>query len=207
MNHHRKRHRLAMLGMQRLRVPHRTGGENGVPNSAGPADPVTIANDQTHNGDITCEGTVKIDGSIVGDVRANRVVVGTDASATGALIARTVHIDGHVTGSIDCSRLSLGPTARIVGDVEYDTLSVSKGASVSGHCQDRKQRATETKIAYLTKPTQIAEIALPFNVAKAAFRRTPCSLRPATRPTGRMPNQTGSMRAIWDSYQRNRVRP
>jgi len=168
---------------------------------------VTVANDQTHNGDIACEGTVKIDGSIVGDVRANRIVVGAAASATGALFARTVHIDGRVRGTIDCSRLSLGPTARIVGDVEYDVLSVSKGASVSGHCQDRKQRATETNIAYLNKPTQIVETALPFNVAKAAFRKTPCPLRVPTRLPSRMPNQTGSMRAIWDSYQRNRARP
>lgn len=205
----KKRRRIPMFGSQQHRIRHAGGAaadgtsKAGTLRSAAFTEPLTVAKGQTHTGEIASDGTVKVEGTIVGNVRANRVVVAATATVGGALIARTVHIDGNVQGRIDCSRLSIGPAARIVGDVEYDTLSISKGASISGHCLDRARHSAEPKIAYLTTPRK-TEAALPFNVARAVFRKSRYLLGPAEVQPHELPGHARSMRAIWDSYQRNR---
>lgn len=193
-----------MLGMQRHHRPS-SGAVTRVDESDAnlAIEPLVIAADETHSGNIDFEGTVKIDGVVGGNIRANRIVVGPTASVAGTLAARTVHVDGTVSGMIDSGRVSVGPTARIVGDVTYDALSISNGASISGRCQDR----ADGKIAFVTKPPRSDEPALPFNAARAAYRKSASRLRPPVIAPRRMPVQAGSMREIWESYQKDRMLP
>lgn len=175
----------------------RRSGDKGAP-----FEPLTIAADQTHSGDIDFDGTVKVDGIVGGNIRANRIVLGPTACVAGTLAARTVHVDGAVSGAIDGGRVSVGPAARIAGDVTYDSLSISNGASISGRCQDR----AANNVAYLTKPDRREEPALPFSTARAVYRKSNSKLRLPVGEPRRMTVQVGSMREIWESYQRDRVR-
>lgn len=167
-----------------------------------PFEPLTITAGQTHSGDIAFDGTVKVDGVVGGNIQANRIVVGPTACVAGTLAARTVHVDGAVSGAIDGGRVSVGPAARIAGDVTYDSLSISTGASISGRCQDR----AASNVTYLTKPDRREEPALPFSTARAIYRKSDSKLRLPLGEPRRMPLQVGSMREIWESYQRDRLR-
>lgn len=187
-----------MLRMQR-RKPSRSTGfgtrkSGGLPRSA---EPLVIEPGETHSGDIDVEGTIKIQGHVSGSVHATRIVVGTDASVSGPLQARTIHVDGTVNGRVSGCRISLGPTARIKGDVLYDTLSISNGASISGHCQDRATK----NVAYLHDPHQDGEAVLPFNVARARCRKSVGHFLLHTPTAGTDPTPSKSMREIWASYQ------
>jgi cytoskeletal protein CcmA (bactofilin family) len=190
-----------MLRMQRRKSSRTTGSEKkSLSDRARLAEPLAIASDERHVGNIDFAGTVKIDGQIAGEIHATRVVVAIGATVTGGIEARTIHVDGTVNGPVAGGRISLGPTARITGDVVYDTLSIANGASISGHCQDR---ATENVAAFHDLHMNGGAV-LPFNVAKATCRKPIGHLRLRIAEPDTQVAPTKSMRAVWNSYQGNR---
>lgn len=92
---------------------------------------------------------LRIDGEVVGDVRANEdhpsiLVISESASVAGAIAADHVVINGTVRGPISAAvLLELQPKARIEGDVHYKALEMHQGAVVSG--QLRPMLAGEEK--------------------------------------------------------------
>ena len=106
-----------------------------------------------HGSHIT--GTVKytdglrIDGVLVGDIRASEdqpsiLVVSESATVTGAVHADHIIISGTVKGPVYASvMLELQPKARIEGDVFYRSLEMHGGATIAG--QLRPQAVGEAK--------------------------------------------------------------
>ena len=92
---------------------------------------------------------LRIDGAIVGDVRANEdqpsiLVISETASVTGAIHADHIIISGSVKGPVHAAvMLELQPKARIEGDVFYRALEMHQGAVISG--QLRPQAVGEAK--------------------------------------------------------------
>ena len=92
---------------------------------------------------------LRIDGAVVGDVRANEdqpsiLVISESASVTGAVYADHIIVSGSIKGPIHASlMLELQPKARIEGDVHYRALEMHQGAIISG--QLRPQAVGETK--------------------------------------------------------------
>ncbi|MGA0571597.1 bactofilin family protein [Variovorax sp. VNK109] len=82
---------------------------------------------------------LRVDGTVVGDVRASDdqpsiLVVSELASIQGAIHADHVIINGQVTGPVHATELlELQPKARIEGDVHYKALEMHQGAIISGH--------------------------------------------------------------------------
>src|SRR5437660_12100269 len=70
-------------------------------------------------GDITADGVVKIEGTVVGTVRAGRqVLVGKGGEVEGAVISREAIIGGEVRGSIlAVERIEIQSTSVSPGDV------------------------------------------------------------------------------------------
>ena len=89
-------------------------------------------------GDFRFTDGLRIDGELVGDIRANEeqpsiLVVSETASVTGALHADHIIINGHVHGPVHAHlMLELQPKARIEGDVHYRALEMHQGATISG---------------------------------------------------------------------------
>jgi hypothetical protein len=66
----------------------------------GPRTSSILGPELTINGLIEARGDVRIEGHVLGDVCANRIVVGQGASIEGSLIARDVVIGGAIRGSV-----------------------------------------------------------------------------------------------------------
>lgn len=81
---------------------------------------------------------LRIDGAMVGDIRADEdkpsiLVVSETASITGAIYADHIIVNGHVRGPVYAHvMLELQPKARIEGDVHYRALEMHQGATISG---------------------------------------------------------------------------
>ncbi len=81
---------------------------------------------------------LRVDGSVVGDLRANEdkrsiLVISESAHVTGQIHADHVIINGHVQGPVHASELlELQPKARIEGDVHYKALEMHQGATITG---------------------------------------------------------------------------
>ncbi len=81
---------------------------------------------------------LRIDGAVVGNVRANEdspslLVISESASVTGEVHADFIILNGTVKGPIYAAvMLELQPKARIEGDVHYAALEMHQGALVAG---------------------------------------------------------------------------
>lgn len=81
---------------------------------------------------------LRVDGSVIGNIRATEdesslLVISEQASVAGEVHADHIIINGTVKGPIHASvMLELQPKARIEGDVHYAALEMHQGALVAG---------------------------------------------------------------------------
>ena len=85
-------------------------------------------------GDCETDGTIRIEGTVEGSVRAGKaVVVGKDGVVSGDIATQDAVISGTVNGTLVAdSRLELQATSRIEGDVRARRLQLEEGAIFNG---------------------------------------------------------------------------
>lgn len=88
-------------------------------------------------GDCTTEGTLRIEGTVEGTVRAGKaVVVGKDGAVLGDITTQDAVIGGRVAGTIIAeSRLELQATCVIEGEVRARRIKLDEGGRVNGNVQ------------------------------------------------------------------------
>lgn len=88
-------------------------------------------------GDCETEGTLRIEGSVEGTVRAGKaVVVGKDGVVDGDISTQDAVIGGRVTGSIIAeSRLELQATCTVEGQIQARRIKLEEGGRVNGTVQ------------------------------------------------------------------------
>lgn len=97
-----------------------------------------IAQGTRIQGDLQFTEGVRIDGEVVGNVRAGDgepsiLIVSEVATVTGSIEADHVIIDGHVKGPVLARELlELQPKAHIEGDVSYRSIEMHQGARIAG---------------------------------------------------------------------------
>jgi cytoskeletal protein CcmA (bactofilin family) len=97
-------------------------------------------------GDIETDGTVRIEGTVEGNVRAGKaVVIGKDGSVEGTIVTQDAVVSGRLVGTMTAeSRLELQSTSRIDGDVYARRMQLEEGAILNGTVKmgDRKAPGT-----------------------------------------------------------------
>jgi cytoskeletal protein CcmA (bactofilin family) len=85
-------------------------------------------------GDISAEGVVKIEGTVVGTVQAGRqVLVAKGGLVEGDVVTREAIIGGEVRGGIQASeRVELQTTSVVHGDIATRRLLVQEGGEING---------------------------------------------------------------------------
>ena len=87
-------------------------------------------------GNISCEGSMKVEGTLKGNVKADHtLVVGPNGSITGDINAGGVIIFGEVNGKIDAGSLEIKSTGRITGEVLIETLITEAGGIMRAKCE------------------------------------------------------------------------
>jgi cytoskeletal protein CcmA (bactofilin family) len=95
-----------------------------------------IGNSTVVEGKIKTEGSIRIDGKLVGDLisKAN-AALGGNGIIEGNLTARNVTLAGKVTGTVTASeKLVLEAKSMVKGDIRAARLVVDEGAVFDGHC-------------------------------------------------------------------------
>ena len=85
-------------------------------------------------GNCETDGTVRIEGTVEGSVRAGKaVVVGKDGVVTGDIATQDGVVSGTVIGTVVAeSRLELQATSRVEGDIRARRLQLEEGAILNG---------------------------------------------------------------------------
>lgn len=97
-----------------------------------------IAQGTRIDGNLSFHDGLRIDGDVVGDIRASHehpsiLVVSESATVNGQIHADHVIINGTVRGPVHALELlELQPKARIEGDVSYRALEMHQGATITG---------------------------------------------------------------------------
>src|SRR5688572_9063181 len=88
-------------------------------------------------GDCDTEGTLRIEGTVEGTVRAGKaVVVGKDGVVQGDVFTQDAVIGGRVTGTVIAeSRLELQATCIIEGEIRARRIKLDEGGKVNGKVQ------------------------------------------------------------------------
>lgn len=87
-------------------------------------------------GDITCNGDIRIDGSLEGNLTTKgKVVIGETGKSNGELNCKNADVSGKVEGKLVVSELlSLKPSSYISGDIVTNKLAIEPGARFTGNC-------------------------------------------------------------------------
>lgn len=97
----------------------------------------TIISEGTEiKGDVSSEGTIRIDGLVDGHIlKSSGVIIGQTGKLTGDVNAESIAIGGAVSGNVEASgNLELLSTAKVYGDIKTQTLSIHEGAIFEGKC-------------------------------------------------------------------------
>ncbi len=87
-------------------------------------------------GKIRTEGSIRIDGKLVGDLNAKaNVAVGLGGAVEGNLSGKNVSLAGKVTGTVNAAeKLVLEGKSVVKGDIRATRLVVDEGATFDGQC-------------------------------------------------------------------------
>ncbi len=113
-------------------------------NSIGDQVGTIIGNDTSLKGNITSQGTIRIDGHHEGELAtAGDLVVGEGGRLQAQIKARNALVAGMINGNVDVSeKLELLPTAKVYGDIKVGTLTINEGAVFRGACQMLQETQT-----------------------------------------------------------------
>ena len=108
-----------------------------------------IAQGTRIEGNLKFSDGLRIDGEVIGDIRAvegsaSILVISESATVTGHVYADHVIINGRVMGPVHASELlELQPKAKIAGDVSYKALEMHQGAVIFGQLRPTSQETEE----------------------------------------------------------------
>lgn len=91
-------------------------------------------------GEVSCPGSLNLEGRIEGKLEAPEVTIGTAGSFSGDLKATSVSLSGEMDGTLTCDNLTLTRTARVNGEVVCKTLKVHPGAVLEGDLRMQSRR-------------------------------------------------------------------
>jgi cytoskeletal protein CcmA (bactofilin family) len=98
-------------------------------------------------GDLHSAGDVRIDGRICGNVRCAQLILGQEASITGAVIAEQAIVRGRIIGTIRSPVVVIQDTAHVESEVTYGSLAIDDGAFFEGAVHRRDNPLEEETAA------------------------------------------------------------
>lgn len=99
----------------------------------------TLSAGVKYEGNISGAGELQVDGSLKGDIRVVRVVIGEGGAVEGTVHADILEVRGRVSGAIVAKQVKLFATSRVEGDITQEQLSIEQGAWFQGRCTQAKR--------------------------------------------------------------------
>lgn len=107
--------------------------------------PSVILRDTKLQGNIIEKDSITIDGIIVGDIKAEEVIINENGNITGNLTADNIQVGGQVTGDFFSDRIHLNSSAKVRGKLSHKNLVVDEGAQLEIESSTRKKITNNNK--------------------------------------------------------------
>jgi len=83
-------------------------------------------------GEIKTAGSLTVEGSIVGKVSVDHLIVGVAGVVDGTLEAKTIIVKGRLSGDITCSDITVCGRSSVDGKLTYSSITIQRGGSIKG---------------------------------------------------------------------------
>jgi cytoskeletal protein CcmA (bactofilin family) len=101
-----------------------------------------IGADSSFKGDIRTKGTIRIDGSVEGNIEADWVILGEKSHVSGDIAARGVVVGGKVRGNVTVKEIcEIRNKGEVVGELMTAKLIIAEGGIFEGRSNMRKEEA------------------------------------------------------------------
>ena len=108
--------------------------------------PSVILRDTKLQGNIIEKDSITLDGIILGDIKAQEVIINKNGNISGNIIAENnIEVGGQVTGDLSSDRIHLNNTAKVKGKLFHRNLVVDEGAQLEIAASTRKKITTSNK--------------------------------------------------------------
>lgn len=104
----------------------------GVINVSFKSTPTILARDLTIDGELNSVGLIEIEGKVKGTVSGHSIILREGGFVEGRISAESVSIRGSFNGDINAKTINISSKAKVVGNIEYELLSVEDGACIDG---------------------------------------------------------------------------
>ena len=95
-----------------------------------------LGNGATFEGNISCDGSMRVEGTLKGDAKIdNTLVIGPNGSVIGNVNAEVVIVFGEVNGKIDAEFLQIKSMGKITGEIVVETLITEAGGIMKAKCE------------------------------------------------------------------------
>ena len=93
----------------------------------------SVLQDITIRGDLRSAGIVALDGSVIGNVTTDTLVLGRNGRIDGHVRARNVTIEGVLVGAIAAVHVAITASARVTADIVCESVTVEVGSEIEGN--------------------------------------------------------------------------
>jgi len=105
-----------------------------------------IGPESTIRGELTSSGTVRIDGTLEGNVSAEWIIVGETGLVKGDLTGKGMIIGGKIRGNIRSTEMvEIKQKGEVQGEIYTVSLTILEGAIFEGHSFMQRSRELEYK--------------------------------------------------------------
>ncbi|MFN4297787.1 MAG: polymer-forming cytoskeletal protein [Brevundimonas sp.] len=117
----------------------------------------TLSADLTFEGNVSGAGDLQVDGTVKGDLRVGRLIVGETGAVEGNVSADYVEVRGRIVGGVNGKQVKLLGTAYVDGDITHEQLSIDVGAYFQGRCiQGRRDAAPSAAPSPVSAPAPVS---------------------------------------------------
>ncbi len=111
------------------------------------------------NGNLTFEGTVRIDGKLEGEIfTKDTLVIGETATVKASIRAGMIVISGTVQGNITAEKkVELHTSARLYGNISTPLLSIAEGVVFGGSCTMGKKSGKPEVVSSVGPTERVVE--------------------------------------------------
>ncbi len=111
-----------------------------------------LGTDSSFKGKLNVKGTLRVDGSVEGQIDADYVILSESAEVTGEIKATTIIIGGKMEGDAHAQELvEIKSKGKVLGDIFTQKLTIVEGAEFNGKVEMKRaeMKKEENKVIEL----------------------------------------------------------
>lgn len=83
-------------------------------------------------GEIKTTGSLTVEGSIVGKLSVDHLIIGVSGVVDGTVQANSITVKGRLSGEITCSEITVCGRSTVDGKLTYSSITIQRGGSIKG---------------------------------------------------------------------------